>query len=199
MQCPLYLTNHLNTGPVHKKTILSPFFRYSNGRVVRYSNGIQILDHLESNLLATIWYPTSLVFRSPLYNGYLKSNPSKNGHFEGRILNGCTIRKSGSILMVFDGCYFVPPFEWEWTRKAEHSTTIWKLDMSSFWIPSVQIHLALPQGFDGLHPETKLDWNLQMGFSINTSIRLQNTWGAQRKWCVLAKIFPQTLDKKFEI
>ena len=43
---PMYLTDHLNTWPVHKKSRWSPFVWYSNGRAVR---------HMASNLFSTIW------------------------------------------------------------------------------------------------------------------------------------------------
>ena len=38
--CAMYSINHLNTGPVHKKTRWHPFVQYSNGRAVWSSNGI---------------------------------------------------------------------------------------------------------------------------------------------------------------
>ena len=41
-----------NTIPVHEKTRWCPFVRYSNGMA-----GIQIPDHLMSNLFWTIWIP----------------------------------------------------------------------------------------------------------------------------------------------
>ena len=65
MLCPMYWTNHLNTRPEQEKTRWHPFFRYSNGPAIRYSNCIQILDHLASNLFSTIQIPISLVFRPP--------------------------------------------------------------------------------------------------------------------------------------
>ena len=43
--------------PINKKTKWGTDVQYLNGWAVRYSKGIQILDHLASNLFSTIWIP----------------------------------------------------------------------------------------------------------------------------------------------
>ena len=66
----------LNTGPVHKKSRWRPFVGYSSGPAVWCLNGIQIPDHLASNLF---WYSDAHCnvinfdkFKQEIKNKYVK-------------------------------------------------------------------------------------------------------------------------------